>query len=225
MSDIPMRDKIINELCTKTVLEQQVFNHTVASFSLIEEILQEITQTYNAKLKHTAIQLEFTKVGNYDLQLKIGSDILIFSMHSNVFQFNKENIVWKHSYMKNNPENGYVGQICIYNFLADSYTYKRENDLGYLIARIFINRENHYLVEGKRQVSFHNNDISESSADRESLTNIIETAIHYAIHFDLLVPPYEAIKIASVRQMVQKAKDSKLTTGKRLGFQFNTDDI
>lgn len=225
MDNIIIQDKILNDLHSKAVLKQQVFNNTIASFTLIENILEEITEKYNKEPVDEKAQLELTKVGNYDLQLKIGSDILIFSMLTNIFQFNKENIVWKHSYMKNNPENGYVGQIYIYNFLADSYTYKREEDLGYLIARIFVNRENHYLVEGKRQVSFHNNDISENRADKKNLSNIIETAIDYAINFDLLVPPYEAIKIASVGQMMQKAKNSKLMTGKRLGFQFNTDDI
>ena len=32
------------------------------------------------------------------------------------------------------------------------------NDLGYLIGRIFINHENHFMVQGKRQLGFLYND-------------------------------------------------------------------
>ncbi len=45
------------------------------------------------------------------------------------------------------------------------------------------------------------------------------------MEFDLLVPPYDQIKIASVAQMHQKIANSRLQTGKRLGFRFNSDDV
>ncbi len=47
----------------------------------------------------------------------------------------------------------------------------------------------------------------------------------YALEFDLLVPPYENVKIATVRQLSEKMNISQLKTGKRLGFQFNSDDV
>jgi len=33
--------------------------------------------------------------------------------------------------------------ISIYNFLSDSFKFNRVNDIGYLIARVFTNKENH----------------------------------------------------------------------------------
>jgi transposase len=57
------------------------------------------------------------------------------------------------------------------------------------------------------------------------LRQIVETAIQYCIEFDLLVPPYEQIKIATVDQMNQKMSHSKMVTAKRLGFGFKTDDV
>jgi len=57
------------------------------------------------------------------------------------------------------------------------------------------------------------------------LRQIIETAIQYSIEFDLLVPLYDQIKVATVEQMRQKMSHSKMTTGKRLGFAFNSDDV
>ncbi len=208
MTKKELTTEIVKTLKGKAGLKQKVFDTTDAAFSLIDRI-----------------KVSFTKTGAYDLQFKVGSDILVFSMHSNVFQFNKENVIWKHSYLKNNPEKGYVGQISIYNFLSDSFKHNRFEDLGYLVARIFINNENHYIVEGKRQLSYRDNDISSCIVDKERLKNIIETAINYAINFDLLVPPYDIVKLATVGQMHQKAQDYKIQTGKRLGFQFNTDDV
>jgi hypothetical protein len=98
-------------------------------------------------------------------------------------------------------------------------------DLGYLVGRIFINKDFHYFAEGKRQLGFFFNDFGNKILDEESLTNMITLAINYALEFDLLVPPYDKVKIASVEQISDRIQLSKLSTGKRLGFQFNADDI
>ena len=109
--------------------------------------------------------------------------------------------------------------------MADSFKYNRSQDLGYLIARIFVNRENHFFVEGKRQSNEVVKDFGIDELTKEYLKDIIETAVQYAIDFDLLVPPYDNIKIASVAQMNEKMEFSKMQTGKRLGFKFNSDDV
>jgi hypothetical protein len=61
--------------------------------------------------------------------------------------------------------------------------------------------------------------------NKESLQNIVYTAINYSLEFDLLLPPYDAMKIASVGQAESKIQQTRLITGKRLGFQFNSDDV
>jgi hypothetical protein len=146
-------------------------------------------------------------------------------MHSNVFVFNREHPVWTLDYIKNNPLNAYCGVFNIYNFLADSFKYNRTQDLGYLIARIFVNRENHFFVEGKRQSSDLVKDFAKDELTKEYMKEIVQTAIEYAINFDLLVPPYDQVKIASVEQMQFEINHSRMQTGKRLGFKFNSDDI
>ena len=50
-------------------------------------------------------------------------------------------------------------------------------------------------------------------------------AINYAINFDLLTPPYEENKRVTVDQFNTKMDNSKFVTGKRLGYEFNVDDI
>ena len=90
-------------------------------------------------------------------------------MHSNVFEFDKNHGIWKISYVENNDMNSYCGIINIYNFLSDSFKYDRLDDLGYLIGRIFINKDNHYFVEGKRQLGFLYNDFGNAVIDTKAI--------------------------------------------------------
>ena len=57
------------------------------------------------------------------------------------------------------------------------------------------------------------------------LRRIVETAINYSLNFDLLVPPYDNVKIMSVAQIFEKMRNARIQTGKRLGFQFKSDDV
>jgi hypothetical protein len=169
--------------------------------------------------------MDFKERGKFDVLLKVAGDILVFSMHSNVFEFDRNHPVWKIPYVNKNPKNSYCGVINIYNFLADSFKYNRLEDLGYLIARVFINHENQYFVEGKRQMGMIFSNFGSEELSREALKKILYTAIQYSLEFDLLAPPYDTVKIASVGQVEAKIQYSRMATGKRLGFQFNSDDV
>jgi hypothetical protein len=193
----------------------------------VKDILKNLSKDVNGSLGNVdaRIRLEYTDRSSFDAQIKVAGDILLFSMHSNIFQFDREHPAWKTAYIQKNKYNAYSGIINIYNFLADSFKYSRLDDLGYLIARIFINHENQYFVEGKRQMGMLFTNYGSEQISKESLQIIIETAIQYSLEFDLLVPPYDAVKIATVGQVEAKIQHSRITTGKRLGFQFNSDDV
>jgi len=212
----------------KTNLKQEVYQKTISSFALLKEVLKEIAVDYRDKLKDKVddnVLPVYQEKGLFETEFRLGGDLLIFSMHSNVFVFNREHPIWQLDYVKSNPMNSYCGVFSIYNFLADSFKYNRLEDLGYLIARIFVNRENHFFVEGKRQSGEIVKDFGSDELTRENLKTIIEIAIQYAIDFDLLVPPYDQVKIVNVEQMHAEINHSRIQTGKRLGFKFNSDDI
>ena len=212
----------------KTNLKQEVYQKTISSFALLKEVLKEIADDYKEKLKGKVddnVLPVFQEKGIFEAEFKIGGDLLIFSMHSNVFLFNREHPIWQLDYVKTNPMNSYCGVFSIYNFLSDSFKYNRFEDLGYLIARIFVNRESHFFVEGKRQTGEVVKDFGSDELTKENLKTIIEIAIQYAIDFDLLVPPYDQVKIVTVEQMHAEINHSRIQTGKRLGFKFNSDDV
>ena len=225
--NIEKKLEIIGTLKEKSILKQKVYDNTFESFNIAKDVLKSLSKEINASIigADPRIRLEYTDRSNFDAQIKVAGDILLFSMHSNIFQFDREHPAWKTSYIQKNKFNAYSGIINIYNYLADSFKYSRQDDLGYLIARIFINHEKQYFVEGKRQMGMLFTNFGSEEISRQSLQLIISTAILYALEFDLLVPPYDAVKIATVGQAEAKIQHSRVITGKRLGFQFNSDDV
>ncbi len=224
----PSLEALIGKLSDKSALTQTVFDNTLHVFGRLKELLHELSSELDDALEqrgHEDVRIEYRDRGKFEAQLHVAEDILIFSMHSNIFEFNREHIIWQNSYVAQDKANSYCGIINIYNFLADSFKYNRSADEGYLIGRIFVNRQMQYFVEGKRQISMRHNNFGTQTIDREALQNIVEAAIDYAVDFDLLVPQYDTVKVVTVDQLNTKIENSKLQTGKRLGYKFNSDDI
>jgi len=218
---------ILSTIKDKSNLKQVVYDNTFAVFNTLKEVSQQMCNEYNNEIKglDERVMLDFKDRGAFEFEMKVAGDLLIFNMHSNIFEFDRGHGVWKTSYVQDNVMTSYTGIINIYNFLYDSFKYNRLDDLGYLIARIFINKDNHFLVEGKRQLGFLYNNFEQAVIDQKTLKNIIESAILYTLDFDLFVPPYEEVSIASVAQMKENINKSKIQTGKRLGFNFYVDDV
>jgi len=218
----------LRSIVEKSNTKQIVGLNTLNAFNLMKEALKELSAEYTTTLagavNHSALPA-FREKGPYEAEFSLASDMLVFSMHTNVFVFDRDHPVWKTEYIKNERLNSYCGIVSIYNFLADSFKFNRRQDLGYLIARIFVNRENHFFVEGKRQSGDLVKDFANDLVSKEAIKQILDTAIRYAIEFDLLVPPYDQVKIASVDQMMEEIIHAKMATGKRLGFKFNSDDV
>ena len=220
---------IIQTVKDKACLKRNVFENLVKQWDVFKDIIQD----YHRKMQtdiHTfdnRIRSEYTSKGEYDCRLTVGGDTLVFHMHTNVFQFDQSSHVWKTSYLKEDPSRSFVGIIHIYNFLYDSLHMNRVNDLGYMIARIFINKENHFMVEGKRQLGYLYNDFIHNVFDEEQMVNIIRSSLLYTLGFDLYVPPYNEIQMLTVSQIKELSSDLKIQTGKRLGFQFsgNNQDV
>lgn len=218
----------LESVVEKSNVKQLVSQNTLDTFNLLKEALKELCDEYTTVMTgsvHRNALPAFREKGPYEAEFTLAADMLVFSMHTNVFVFDRGHPVWNVDYIRNNRLNSYCGIIHIYNFLADSFKFNRRQDLGYLIARIFVNREKHFFVEGKRQAGELVKDFQNDLVSKETMKQILDTAIRYAIEFDLLVPPYDQVKIASVDQMMEEIVHAKMATGKRLGFKFNSDDI
>jgi len=220
------QETILQLIQEKSILKQDVYHLTTETFKELKKTLQESIEEIKTKFGNQDSRVEFYYKNKGDLQaeIKVAGDILVFQMHTNVFQFDKTHSLWKSGYFQNNEANSFVGIINIYNFLADSFKYNREQDLGYLIGRIFINRERHFMVQGKRQLGFLYQDMINSTLDETALKSIVESSILYTLNFDLFIPPYEAIQQLTVDDIQNMNHGISGATGKRLGFQFGIEN-
>lgn len=221
-----VQKQIIKTLKDKSETKQLVYDHTLKAFKILKEELQKMVAEINENLKKCdkRVLLEYKDRGDFEAEIKVAGDILVFNMHTNIFEFENSHNIWKTTYVKKNRMNSYSGVINIYNFLSDSFKYNRLDDLGYLIGRLFVNKDEFFFVEGKHQMGFVQNDFGNIKIDREHIKDVIDAAIQYSLEFDLLVPPYRHVEQVTVAQMKDRINKSKTSTGKRLGFQFYSQD-
>jgi hypothetical protein len=214
---------LIDELLNKASLKQFIFRNTINNFEMLKVELKDLINVIQTSIKekNTNIAANYKEESAFEVQIQIGGDLLVFSMHTNVFNFDENHFIHKSKYVEDDIANSYCGMIEIYNFLADSLKYQRVNDTGYLIGRIFINRENHFIVEGKGQMGFLFNDFGSQILTREIFENIVEIAILYCIEFDLWAPPMEQIQEITVLDKIQQAGTIAHKTSKRMGFDMN----
>ncbi len=227
INEQPKIDQIASELTSKSNLKQQVYRETKEQFRQLKKVAKQIVDEVNDRTKGKLddnIEVLFIDKGDYEMRIKFAGDVLICYMHTNVFEFERSHPIWSTSYVKDDVSRSFCGMINFYNFLSDSFKYDRRQDSGYLIARMFVNKERHFFVEGKRQLGFLFNNFSESVISADAIRSIIETAILYAMEFDLYTPPYNEVKEISVGEMVHESSVMRVKTAKRMGYKFSQEE-
>ena len=222
---MPLSPTLKDLVFDKSDLKQLVFSNTKESFELFRNTTRDFVAQFQrqAKAEGREVRFDFTDRGDFEFEVKFAGDVLIFVMHTNVFEFSRDHQVMKSPYIREDKNRSYCGVIRIYNFLADSFLYQREQDLGYMIGRVFVNNEKHYFIEGKRELGMLYNNFGNALITNESVQSIVESAIEYTTNFDLLTPPYDEVKLVSVGEMRNDFDKKSMATGKRLGFRFQAD--
>jgi hypothetical protein len=225
MTQPDKRKKLFETIARKGSLKQEVFLTTLELFQEFKAVLYEITEQYGEAEFDTNVEIpvEYGEKGQFEVQLKFAGDVLVFMMHSNVFEFPRDHIIHKTSYVKEDPSRSYCGEINIYNFLRDSFKYRRVNDVGYLLGRVFVNKEKHFYIDGKKELRLLPNNFVDAILDREKIRDIVEQAMQYTIDFDLLVPHYDQVKEVRAVDFLTTLDTMRIKTGKRLGFKFQAD--
>ena len=216
-------EKIVSLLKEKACTKQKIYRITKNIFANFQDVLQEKANILNNEVQDKDVEVSYEESGDFDAKLKFSGDTLLFHMHSNIFDFDSSHQIHKTSYVKEDKMRSYCGVINIYNFLSDSLKYNRLNDAGFLIARIFINKDNHFFVEGDKQLGFLFNDFVNQQIDEVQICKIIDTAMIYALNFDLQTPNFNDVKVVSLHQILDINNNHKIKTSKRLGFKFSSE--
>lgn len=143
-------------LCRKSKTKQQVFKITQAVFHELKMVLRDIESEITPEIgdKAPMVEVKYYDKGDFEAHLKFSGDTLVIMMHTNVFDLDESHYITKTKYIQEDPLREFCGMIQVYNFLSDSLRYNREHDMGYLIARIFINKDQHFFIDGKRPLPF-----------------------------------------------------------------------
>lgn len=214
-------DHIFQQLKNKACLKQKVFRNIKEVFHLLrseaENVVQKLSDRINEVDKSVTVGL--SEINEFEFQLKFSGDMLVFVMQTNVITFSEEYPIMQNDYVKADEKRKYFGNIMVYNFMADSIKYNHGDDPGYLLARILVNHENHFYVEGVRQMDFLFTDIEQNILNAQWLKLIIEKAISTSIDTDLIGTKYPDIKKTVTYEKINK--NALIGLGQKIGFQMN----
>lgn len=220
--------QLIQLLKEKSLLKQDIFEICQLQFSQLKEVLEEIEAEVKQNLgdeldKRLHIRLEH--IHEFESRLYFGGDVLVFTMHSNIFKFPHTHEIYKKDYIKEDPDRGFCGSLYIHNFLADSFKYSRFRDPGLLVGRVFFNHDQHFFVEGQRKLGFLFNSIETMELNKVYWNDIVQSAMQFAIEFDLEVPVYNDVQVMTVGEKLQQSGLALSTTSKPLGFVYQGKDL
>ena len=103
--------------------------------------------------------------------------------------------------------------------MYDSLRYNRTNDPGYLIARLMINHENRFFIEGETQLTSLYSTISPAPITEADFQNIVKICLKIAIKNDLMAPPYAHVKSITLNQKDEHTPE--LGAGQKIGFRMS----
>ncbi len=214
-------ENIVEILLNKSTVKQKTYRNVCTAFKQMEEEARLMVDVISAKTteRDQDIKLSVESVNAQEFHIRVAGDLLVFILHTNIITLPEDYDYNKSNYVADQPLRKYLGQINVYNFMADSFEFNRLNDPGYLLARLLINSENHFIVEGDRQVGFMFESASVKPLEKVDLDILIKLIISQAADNDLVVPPFPKIRSISVREKLEKTQS--LGAGNKIGFQMS----
>jgi hypothetical protein len=213
------RNAIINLLTNKAALKQDVADDSEKIFDELKEIIKTELDELRKKINDERVRLSYEDRGKFEIIVFVGSDMLVFHLHTNIFRLPDSNPLWGTKYFATNENNGYFAVIHVYNFLAESYLRNRFEDRGNLIARLMLNHEQHFMIEGRGQLGALFIDPESFILNEAYMKLIVQLSFAFALQFDLYLPPYDFLEEITVAQVQEISDSLKIKTGKRMGFK------
>ncbi|HEX8039633.1 MAG TPA: hypothetical protein VF490_10800 [Chryseosolibacter sp.] len=205
---------------SKSTAKQTAYKHICKAFSILQaeaiSIVAELKR--RAKPNDKDVTVEFNLISDLEFDVKLAGDMLIFVMNTNIVTLEETHHVMSDEYIRQNDVNRYFGQVMVYNFMAESLKYNRNNDPGYLLARLMVNHENRFFIEGEKDLEPYNK-ISENPLTEEDLKKVVKIVLKMAIENDLVAPAFTEVKSITLNQK----KDHTLELGgaQKIGFRMS----
>jgi len=208
-------------LSSIAVVKQDIFEHSYLAFNALRTAAVGSSNILAREMAaiDKRVQVEFKDVNKQEFWLQFGGDLLIFSLHSNVFSFNKSHSLFVTNYIAEDHSRAYFCMIEVFNFLNDSVKYSRMQDIGEMICRIFINKDNKFFIEGTGAIGSLFTDLPNQNFENDMVNRVVENCIATSVDYDLWAPPFNDVRYIPLYAMMEKNGNSPRTTSKRLGFE------
>lgn len=208
---------------SKSTAKQTAYKHICRAFSVLEaeskRVVEELKRRANPSDKDVTV--EFNSINAQEFDVKLAGDMLIFVLGTNIVTLEESHMIMKEDYIRENEVNRYFGQIMVYNFMAESLKYNRTNDPGYLLARIMINHENRFFIEGERELQDFN-PISQLPVTDEELQRVVRIVLKMAIENDLVAPAFTEVKAITLNQ--KRDHNLELGGAQKIGFKMSYEE-
>lgn len=207
-------------LSTIAVVKQNVFENSYKVFEELKSTANSASELLDFQVSQVdpRVRVVFKDVNRNEFWLQFGGDILIFSLHTNVFSFDKSHSLFNSNYIAENHGRAYFAMIEVFNFLNDSVRYGRDRDIGEMVARIFINVENNFFIEGIGAIGSLFTELPIQKFNQEMMNQVLESCITSSIDYDLWAPPFNDVRFIPLQAILEKNGNLPRTTSKRLGF-------
>ncbi len=215
--------QVVNLLNEKACVKQRVYRNMLQFFGKMKDTANILVEDLTDKITglDRTVEVKYDEIGQFEFHVKLSGDLVVFSMHSNAVTFPENHILTNNDYILEDPRRKYFGALMVYNFLADSIKYRRVYDEGYLIARMYVNFENHFYIEGVRQLNFLYPDIKTNVLTDSIFSEFLESTFIASMDNDSIMPAYEAEKTITVGQ---KLNQSMIGRVEKVGFVMSSDE-
>ncbi|MBB6612402.1 hypothetical protein H7F15_15240 [Pontibacter sp. Tf4] len=219
VSDERLND-IINGLHQKSVTKQAIYRNTKATFDRMKEIAQDIVKKLTTRItkKDADVIIEYINISEFEFHVKFSGDLLMFIMHTNIITFPEDYELMRNDYIEEDFRRRFFGHIMAYNFMADTIKYNRMDDPGYLVGRMLINIDRHFVIEGVKQMELPYDRIAQNVINNKTLRLIIESAMVAAVNNDLMGQDVSEIERITLKQK----QENVITQPRKLGFQVSS---
>jgi hypothetical protein len=213
---------IANLLLTKSGVKQVTYRNVCEAFRGLKQEAVQIIDEINSKThtKDADITLSVVDISEQEFHVKVAGDLLAFFLHTNIITLGDDYAYNKSEYVMENLDRKFLGQINVYNFMADSLKYNRMHDPGYLVTRLMVNQENRFIVEGDKPINFLFESVSSKQLDQTDLNILVHLIITQAIENDLVAPPFNQIRGLTLQQKI--ANTEVVGAGQKIGFQMSS---
>ncbi|MCX2741775.1 hypothetical protein [Pontibacter anaerobius] len=216
-------DDIINGLHHKSKTKQAIYRNTKHAFERLKELSQDLVAELTERVtqQDADVLIEYRNIGEHEFQIKFSGDLLVFVMHTNIITFPDDYEIMRNNYVDEDFRRRFFGHIMAYNFMADTIKYNRLDDPGYLIGRMLINIEDHYCIEGVKQLDLPQekiSDIANNVLSDRVLRIVVESAMIAAVNNDLMGQDVSDIERITLKQ---KLENMHLIKPRKLGFQIS----